>query len=77
MAGKTELLRFLDQRVFNPILKAKPRDYNESQRGALADVQGSTKSEKARFHGYRNAQEICTTTRAICIPTPRSGSTPN
>lgn len=58
MASKTELLRFLDARVFNPILKANPGSYKESDRKALDDVQGSTKSEKQRFHGYRNAQEV-------------------
>ena len=57
MASKTELLRFLDARVFNPILKASPGSYKESERKALEDVQSSTKSEKQRFHAYRNAQE--------------------
>ena len=58
MASKKELLQFLDSRVFNPILKARKKDYQESQQEALADVQGSTKSEKRRFHGYHSAQEI-------------------
>ena len=58
MASKAELLRFLDSRVFNPILRAKKDDYRESDQKALADVQGSTKSEKARFHGYHSAQEV-------------------
>ncbi len=58
MANKTELLRFLDSRVFNPILKAKKQDYRESDQKALADVQESTKSEKQRFHGYHSAREI-------------------
>ncbi len=58
MANKAELLRFLDSRVFNPILRANKRDFRESDQKALADVQDSTKSEKARFHGYHSAQEI-------------------
>jgi hypothetical protein len=58
MASKAELLRFLDSRVFNPILRAKENDYREPDQKALADVQGSTKSEKERFHGYRSAQEL-------------------
>ena len=58
MASKKELLQFLDSRVFNPILRANEHDFRESDRKALADVQDSTKSEKARFHGYRSAQEI-------------------
>jgi hypothetical protein len=58
MANKTELLRFLDSHVFNPILRAKEEDYKESDRTVLADVQGSTKSEKERFHHYGSAQEV-------------------
>jgi hypothetical protein len=58
MAAKSELLRFLDSRVFNPILRAKKDDYRESDQRALADVQESTKSEKQRFHAYQSAQEI-------------------
>ena len=58
MASKAELIRFLDSRVFNPILRAKKSDYKESQQGALADVQHATKSEKARFRSYRSAAEV-------------------
>jgi len=58
MASKKELLGFLDSRVFNPILRARKDNYKESQQQALADVQGSTKSEKQRFHGYGSAQDI-------------------
>src|ERR687883_677306 len=58
MASKAQLLRFLDSRVFNPILKAKPSDYKESDRKALADVQDATRSEKQRFRGYGSAQDI-------------------
>ena len=58
MANKAELLKFLDSRAFNPILRAKKEDYSESDENALADVQGSTKTEKGRFHGYDSAQDI-------------------
>jgi len=58
MASKTELLRFLDSRVFNPILKAKPDRYKESDRRALAGVRSSTRSDKERFHNYPNARAV-------------------
>ncbi len=58
MASKAELLRFLDSRVFNPIFRAKKDDYRASDHKALADVQGSTKSEKERFRGYHSAKEV-------------------
>jgi hypothetical protein len=58
MASKTELLRFLDARVFNPILKARKEDYAASEQRALADVQKATRSEQQRFRGYRGAAEV-------------------
>jgi hypothetical protein len=58
MASKAELLRFPDSRVFNPILRAKTSDYRESDQKVLADVPGSTKSEKKRFHSYHSVQEV-------------------
>jgi hypothetical protein len=58
MANKTELLRFLDQRVFNPILKASDEKYRDSDRKRLQDVKDRTRSEKDRFHHYHSAQEI-------------------
>jgi hypothetical protein len=58
MANKTELLNFLDNHVFNPILKASSDRYSEADQKKLEDVQQRTKSEKDRFHRYRNAQAI-------------------
>jgi hypothetical protein len=58
MANKAELLRFLDSRVFNPILKATPEGYSNADRKKLQDVQDRTRSEKDRFHHYRSAREI-------------------
>jgi hypothetical protein len=43
---------------FQPHSSRERHDYRESDQKALADVQGSTQSEKARFHGYRSAQEV-------------------
>ncbi|MFL6352546.1 MAG: hypothetical protein ACJ74Z_11935 [Bryobacteraceae bacterium] len=58
MANKQELLRFLDRRVFDPILKASAEHYGEADRHKLKDVQDRTRSEKERFHHYSSAREI-------------------
>jgi hypothetical protein len=58
MANKQELLRFLDQRVFDPIIKATPDHYSEADRQKLNDVQDRTRSEKDRFHHYSSANDI-------------------
>jgi hypothetical protein len=58
MANKAELLKFLDDHVFNPILKASPDKYSEADKKKLQDVQDRTKSEKDRFHHYGSAKDI-------------------
>lgn len=58
MANKQELLKFLDQRVFDPILHASPDKYEGSAQKKLKDVQDRTASEKDRFHRYSNAKEV-------------------
>jgi hypothetical protein len=55
MANKSELLHFLDQKVFDPILHAKPHGHNEKD---LQFVQQKTEQEKQRFHSYSSAREI-------------------
>lgn len=57
---RNELLRFLDRKVFDPILKASPDDYgNDRLKRELDDVKWSTESEKRRFHeSYRSASEV-------------------
>lgn len=58
MANRNELLHFLDQHVFDPILHASASHYSGSDRDKLKDVQDRTQSEKERFRGYSSAQEI-------------------
>jgi hypothetical protein len=58
MANKQELIHFLEQHVFNPILRAKPDDYSDRDRAALEHVQKSTTSEKDRYHHYGSADEV-------------------
>ncbi|HZU29261.1 MAG TPA: hypothetical protein VFA04_27310 [Bryobacteraceae bacterium] len=48
----------MDQRVFNPILKASGSHYRDGDRKKLEDVQDRTRSEKDRFHHYHSAREI-------------------
>lgn len=58
MANKQQLLHFLDQHVFNPILKAKPKSNDEGELQELKDVQDKTRTEQDRFHHYSSARDI-------------------
>src|SRR5438270_7739595 len=58
MANKQQLLHFLDQHVFNPILKASPKGDGAGDEQKLKDVQDRTRSERDRFHHYSSAREI-------------------
>jgi hypothetical protein len=58
MANKQELIHFLEEHVFNPILNASPDRYSEADQHKLKDVQDRTKSEKERFHRYSSAREV-------------------
>ena len=58
MASKDELVRFLDQHVFDPILKASPDKYSGKEKDDLQYVQDRTRSEKDRYHSYGSADEV-------------------
>jgi hypothetical protein len=58
MANKQQLLHFLDQHVFNPILKASPKSKSEADLQKLKDVQDKTRTEQERFHHYSSARDI-------------------
>ena len=58
MANKQELLHFLNQHVFDPILHAKPDGHSDADRRKLEDVQKKTRAEKERFAHYSSAREI-------------------
>ncbi len=58
MANKTELARFLDQHVFEPILKADASKHSGDERNELEDVQRRTEAEKDRYHHYESAEKI-------------------
>lgn len=58
MANKSELIRFLDRRVFDPILHVRPNKYSEVERRDLEDVQKRTRTEQERYHHYPSAEKI-------------------
>jgi len=58
MASKDELVKFLDHKVFDPILNASPDKYSGARRDDLSYVQDRTKSEKERYHNYGSADEV-------------------
>jgi hypothetical protein len=58
MAKKEELLRFLDKRVFEPILQESPAGKNGRQREELEDVQKRTRMERERYQDYPNAEKL-------------------
>ena len=63
MAGtdtRQELIHFLEQHAFQPVLRARAQDFSEKQRDELVDLQERTKTEVARFRGYRSAQDVVT-----------------
>jgi hypothetical protein len=58
MADKTELLNFLDKKVFHPVLNANFGHHSEKDRKELQKLQQRTEAQKARFHGYDSAERI-------------------
>jgi len=57
---REELLNFLDNKVFDPILGTSPDIYGSDKlKRELEDVKQSTDSEKRRFHeNYNSAREV-------------------
>ena len=56
---REELLKFLDQEVFSPILQALPEDYkSEDLIRKLHNVKRRTEREKHQFHEFLTAEEV-------------------
>jgi len=57
---RDQLLEFLDQHVFDPILSHRRDDFpGEAERRKFDDVKRSTESEKRRFReNYGSAEEV-------------------
>ena len=60
---KDELVRFLEERAFKPVLNAKPKGRSEAEQKKLEHLQKATQAEIERFHKYRSAQEVVTNFR--------------
>jgi hypothetical protein len=57
---KDELVRFLEERAFKPVLNANPKNRSEAEQKKLEHVQKATRAEIERFHNYSSAQEVVT-----------------
>jgi hypothetical protein len=56
---REELLKFLNQKVFDPILRALPEDYkSEDLKKKLNDVKKRNESEKHIFHELQTAEQV-------------------
>ena len=55
---KRRLVRLLDRKAFEPVLKTSPDNYDtEDKKRKLADIQRSTESERQRYHNeYKTAR---------------------
>jgi hypothetical protein len=58
VSAKDRLVHLLDQKVFQPILKAEAGDFAEAKREKLEHVQRATESELERFRHYGSAREV-------------------
>jgi hypothetical protein len=56
--SKTKLLRFLDRKVFNPVLKARPDKYSETDQKTLDRLKRKTADEQQRYRTYKSAGQI-------------------
>ena len=50
---KDELVRFLEERAFKPVLNAKPKGRSEAEQKELEHVQKATRAEIERFHNWK------------------------
>jgi hypothetical protein len=61
--NKDELVQFLEERAFKPVLNARPSGRSEADRRKLEHVQKATRAEIERFHHYGSAKEVLTNFR--------------
>ncbi len=56
---REELVRFLDRKVFDPVLRKREDDFSGGQKQKFQDVKRSTENEKNRFHHqYGSAEDV-------------------
>jgi hypothetical protein len=61
--NKDELVQFLEERAFRPVLNARPSGRSEADRRKLEHVKKATRAEIERFHHYGSAKEVLTNFR--------------
>lgn len=56
--AKQQLVDFLIDRAFDPVMKADAEGRSDENKRRLKDVQEATRSEIERFRGYDSAKEV-------------------
>jgi hypothetical protein len=57
--AKQKLLDLLDEKAFDPVLKASADDYkSEGDKKELRDVQETTRSTQRSYHEYGSAEKV-------------------
>ena len=56
--ARRELVQFLEQRAFDPVMKARAEGRSEAEKRRLEDVQTATEEEIERFRNYGSAKEV-------------------
>jgi hypothetical protein len=56
--AKGELVKFIDKKAFDVIIKTSPDKFEEKDRKNFEDVKRKTGNEKEKFHHYKNAKDV-------------------
>jgi len=57
--ARKELLKFIDTKAFDVILKTSPDKYKEKDRENFEEIRRKTENEKEKFHNdYKTAEEV-------------------
>ncbi|HEV2901379.1 MAG TPA: hypothetical protein VGX71_26765 [Pseudaminobacter sp.] len=56
--AKRQLVEFLIDRAFDPVMKAKPEGRSDAKRKKLKHVQDATRAEIERFQRYGSAKDV-------------------
>lgn len=62
-SAKEQLVDFLEQHAFQPVLRAKESAVPKGKQEELKDLQDRTRTEIERFHNYRTAEDVVTNYR--------------
>ena len=67
---KDELVHFLEERAFKPVLNANPKGRPGAEQKKLEHVQKATRAEIERFHNYGSAHEVVANFRRDLVSEP-------